>query len=107
MSLAPCIGVLLCAALTAPATTQSPGSSRSSAVEAHYSAPSHGTEMPLSASVVTGTGGSSVVGDADQGAGHGSPLAVLGSPEPGMLLVAGSLLVWIALARRRNVGASR
>lgn len=107
MSLAPCIGVLLCVVLTAPATSQSPGSMRSSAVEAGYSASSHGTEMPLSASIVTGTGGSSVGGEDQQGAGHGSPLAVLGSPEPGMLLVAGSLLVWIALARRRNVGASR
>ncbi len=107
MSLAPCIGALLCVALATQAVAQSPGSSRSNAVEANYAVPTHGVDAPLSASVVTGTSSSPVAVDAAVGSKESTGIASLASPEPGVLLVAGSLLVWVALARRRNLGASR
>lgn len=107
MSLAPCIGALLCVALTAPAASQSPGSSRSSAAEVNYAVSSRGVDVPLSASVVTGTGSSPEAGSSGVAPEGSGGIASFASPEPGILLVAGSLLVWVALARRRNLGASR
>lgn len=101
MSLAPRLGVLLiCSHLMGQAASDSPHAAPSRAVEANFST-SRASAAPLSASVTASEEAPLPTND-----GRSSALASITAPEPGLLLLAGSLTVWLALSRRR-VGAVR
>lgn len=106
LSLAPCFGVLLlCAQLTGQAASDAPPSVPSRVVDASFSASSRAVDAPLSVSMSASTPAADAAPRQPSDA-NGNSIAVISAPEPGLLLLAGSLTVWFALSRRR-AGAAR
>ena len=102
MSLAPCFGVLLlCAQALGQAVGDAPHAAPTRAVDASYSE-QRAEDAPLAASLSSSmpVTASEAIPRQPAGATEGSAAAIAG-PEPGLLLLAGSLTVWFALSRRR------